>query len=117
MKDGTLIASCLHCSEKPLSARTSERQAPSASQFIEFFPPMAAPIAKCALEAESAQGARRRVTMKHVSGDWPPSFGSLHGKGMIQITPQMRSLVAVEPMDGRKGIDLAYAAVPAEAWG
>ena len=24
---------------------------------------------------------------------------------MIQITPQMRVLVAVEPIDGRKGID------------
>jgi len=24
---------------------------------------------------------------------------------MIQITPQMRILVAVEPVDGRKGID------------
>jgi len=25
--------------------------------------------------------------------------------GMIQITPQMRVLVAIEPVDGRKGID------------
>ena len=27
------------------------------------------------------------------------------GGGMIQITPQMRILVAVDPVDGRKGID------------
>ena len=26
-------------------------------------------------------------------------------RGMIQITPQMRVLVAIEPIDGRKGID------------
>ena len=26
-------------------------------------------------------------------------------RGMIQITPQMRVLVAIEPVDGRKGID------------
>jgi transposase len=27
------------------------------------------------------------------------------GAGVIQITPQMRVLVAIEPVDGRKGID------------
>jgi transposase len=27
------------------------------------------------------------------------------GVGVIQITPQMRILVAIEPVDGRKGID------------
>jgi transposase len=27
------------------------------------------------------------------------------GAGVIQITPQMRILVAIEPVDGRKGID------------
>jgi hypothetical protein len=27
------------------------------------------------------------------------------GRGMIQITPQMRILVAIEAVDGRKGID------------
>jgi len=27
------------------------------------------------------------------------------GVGVIQITPQMRVLVAIEPVDGRKGID------------
>jgi hypothetical protein len=29
------------------------------------------------------------------------------GVGVIQITPQMRILVAVEAVDGRKGIDFA----------
>jgi hypothetical protein len=29
----------------------------------------------------------------------------LVGAGVIQITPQMRILVAIEPVDGRKGID------------
>jgi transposase len=29
----------------------------------------------------------------------------LVGVGVIQITPQMRILVAIEPVDGRKGID------------
>src|ERR1700737_1209246 len=29
----------------------------------------------------------------------------LAGNGMIQITAQMRVLVAIEPVDGRKGID------------
>jgi hypothetical protein len=27
------------------------------------------------------------------------------GVGVIQITPQIRVLVAIEPVDGRKGID------------
>jgi transposase len=27
------------------------------------------------------------------------------GAGVIQITPQMRILVAIDPVDGRKGID------------
>jgi transposase len=27
------------------------------------------------------------------------------GAGVIQISPQMRFLVAIEPVDGRKGID------------
>src|SRR5208337_1319430 len=31
--------------------------------------------------------------------------GVVGRRGMIQITPQMRILVAVEPVDGRKGID------------
>ena len=31
--------------------------------------------------------------------------GVVGWRGMIQITPQMRILVAVEPVDGRKGID------------
>ncbi len=31
---------------------------------------------------------------------------------MLQITPQMRVLVALEAVDGRKGIDIFSAAVP-----
>jgi hypothetical protein len=33
---------------------------------------------------------------------------------VIQITPQMRVLVAIEPVDGRKGIDSLSPAVPGE---
>ena len=36
---------------------------------------------------------------------------------MIQITPQMRILVAMEAVDGRKGIDLAGPVVPGETPG
>ena len=31
--------------------------------------------------------------------------GVARSRGMIQITPQMRVLVAIEPVDGRKGMD------------
>jgi transposase len=34
-----------------------------------------------------------------------PAAGLAGSREMIQITPQMRVLVAIEPVDGRKGID------------
>jgi hypothetical protein len=52
--------------KKRVEAGAPDHQAPSAPQFIEFFPPMAAPIAECALEVESIQGMKLRITMKNV---------------------------------------------------
>ena len=40
---------------------------------------------------------------------------TLVGAGVIQITPQMRILVAVEAVDFRKGIDSLGRVVPGEA--
>ena len=34
-----------------------------------------------------------------------PATGVAPGGGMIQLTAQMRVLMAIEPVDGRKGID------------
>ena len=45
------------------------------------------------MESVDASGLRRLAA--RVAGN----------RGMIQITPQMRVLVAIEPIDGRKGID------------
>ena len=53
--------------KKRVNAHTFKRQGPSIPQFIEFLSPLSAQIAECALEVESAQGARLRITMKHVA--------------------------------------------------
>lgn len=53
--------------KKRVGARASEHQAPSVPQFIEFLSPLSSQIAECALEVESPQGARLRITMKHVA--------------------------------------------------
>ena len=52
--------------KKRVEAHTLDHQAPS-PQFIEFFPPLAAPIAECALEVESTRGMKLRITMKNVA--------------------------------------------------
>jgi transposase len=42
---------------------------------------------------------------QHTAGLGGPAAGLAENRTMIQITPQMRVLVAIEPVDGRKGID------------
>ena len=59
------------------------------------------------IEFESSSGGKMRIQWKASA---PPDWASLAARlaghpRMIQITPQMRILVAVESVDFRKGID------------
>jgi hypothetical protein len=54
--------------KKRINTRTSECPAVTpVPQFIEFLSPLSGQIAECALEVESARGARLRIEMKNVA--------------------------------------------------
>ena len=66
------------------------------------------------------ESSARRQDAHPVEGDRSARLDEpaarLAGSGaMIQITAQMRVLVAIEAVDGRKGIDSLVAALPGEA--
>ena len=63
--------------------------------------------AECVIEFESKSGSKMRIQWK---GSGAPDWSSLlrawrEAEAMIHITAQMRVLVAIEAVDGRKGID------------
>jgi len=62
---------------------------------------------ECLIEFESLHGRKVRIQWEAArSPDWMSLAAGLAGdREMIQITPQMRVLVAIERVDGRKGID------------
>jgi len=75
--------------------------------FVELIAPHPAALEECSIEFESSSGGKMRIQWKAVA---PPDWASLlrawrESEGMIQITAQMRVLVAIKPVDGRKGID------------
>jgi len=68
-----------------------------------------APVAahpECTIELEGLRG-RLRIQLKNVSASYLATLSrEFIGVGvLIQITPQLRILVAIEAIDGRKGID------------
>ena len=74
---------------------------------MELIAPHPATLEDCVIEFESAA---RRQDAHSLEGGHPAGLDQpaarLAGCGrMIQITAQMRVLVAIEPVDGRKGID------------
>ena len=74
--------------------------------FVELMAPPPGSFPGAVVELEGPRG-RMRIELKGVrdgrAGGAEPGVVEL--RGMIQITPQMRILVAVEAVDGRKGID------------
>jgi len=88
--------------KKRLGDVPSQRPANSKPVFVELIAPPPTQPEKCLIEFESTRGDKMRI-------HWPASdrvTARLARYGtVIQITAQMRVLVAVEPVDGRKGID------------
>ena len=82
-----------------------------APRFVELFAAagaMPAPSALAAVRGRAGQRARRqdaRGARRPGSGGPGRAVQRLPGGAMIQITPHMRILVAVEPIDFRAGID------------
>ena len=75
-----------------------------AGTFVELAPPTAA--AECVIELEGPRGKHAHpVERGHSAGPGRTQPCVLWESALIQITPQMRVLVAIEPVDGRKGID------------
>ena len=66
-----------------------------------------ATVEECVIEFESSGGSKMRIQWKAGRATrLDKSAACLAGNGrMIQISRQMRVLVAIEPVDGRKGID------------
>jgi transposase len=79
---------------------------PRQPAFVELVTPQMQSVPECTLEVEGRRGKLRiqaEGCFGFISGDAEPGVG---GVGvLIQITPQLRILVAVDAIDGRKGID------------
>ena len=75
--------------------------------FVELIAPPATALPECVIEFESSSGSQDAHPVESVdAARLGKPAARLAGNGrMIQITPQMRVLVAIEPVDGRKGID------------
>ena len=79
---------------------------PSGPAFVELLPPVL--VAKqCRVELDNGSGATMRVQLVgYDAADIEALVARLLERPvMIQITPQMRILVAIEPADFRRGID------------
>ena len=73
--------------------------------FMELIAPDAAAVATCAIEMEGRR-ARIRIELKASAADVASFSRTLvEWDVVIQITPQLRILVAVGAIHGRKGID------------
>jgi len=85
-------------------ALTRQRKAKPA--FVELIGPNRAQLEECVIDFESSGGSKMRIQWKTAAPpDRKPAAGLARCREMIQITAQMRVLVAIEPVDGRKGID------------
>ena len=75
--------------------------------FVELVASSRIQLEECVIEFESSGGGKMRIQWKgHHSTRLDNPAAGLAGNGrMIQITAQMRVLVAIEAVDGRKGID------------
>ena len=79
---------------------------PRQPAFVELVTPQVQSVPECTLEVEGRRG-KLRIQLKGASASYLATLSrELCGVGvLIQITPQLRILVAVDAIDGRKGID------------
>jgi hypothetical protein len=79
---------------------------PGLPAFVELVSPPIPLVPECTLEVEGHRG-RLRIHSKGSFGfrSGNVESGALGGFVLIQVTPQLRILVAIEAIDGRKGID------------
>ena len=93
--------------KRRMAAASEASPKPAPPAFVELVAPADHnSFRECTIELEGRRG-KLRIQLKNasgfVSGDAKPRVA---GVGvLIQITPQLRILVAIEAIDGRKGID------------
>ena len=74
--------------------------------FVEFSPSANdSCVRMCHRGRRTARPHAHRVERQHLAGSVRIEPGSVGAGRLIQIAPQIRILVAVEPIDARKGID------------
>jgi hypothetical protein len=84
---------------------------------VELLAEATGAAASCLVEVESPQGAKLRLELKAIQTSALAELIRAFAASwvMLQITPQMRILVAVEAVDFRKGHWLARWVMPGEA--
>jgi hypothetical protein len=75
--------------------------------FVELIAPASAMQGECLIEFESLRGGKDAHSVESCDSARldEPAAGLAGSREMIHITAQMRVLVAIERVDGRKGID------------
>jgi len=92
--------------KKRLGEVTSSKKKTTKPAFVELIATHPAAVSECVIEFESSIGSKIRIQWKGLLGLTGQACSVPGGSGaMIHITAQMRVLVAIEPVDGRKGID------------
>ena len=93
--------------KKRLGGVSHRRRKARKPAFVELIAPPSAMLRECLIEFESLQRRQdaHSVESCRTARLDEPAAGLAGSREMIQITAQMRVLVAIEPVDGRKGID------------
>jgi hypothetical protein len=86
------------------AAAANRRLAAPPTAFLELMSPSATGPSECVIELEGPRG-KMRIQWRGATGADLRTQPGVVGVGVIQITPQMRILVAIEAVDRRKGID------------
>jgi IS66 Orf2 like protein len=73
--------------------------------FVELIGSQTGGLSECLIEMEGPHGKMRIQWKGTTVPDLAGLSRALWERGVIQITPQMRILAAIEAVDGRKGID------------
>jgi hypothetical protein len=93
--------------KKRLGGVSHRRRKTRKPTFVELFAQPSGMQGECLIEFESLRGSKvlHSVESCHIARLDEPAAGLAGNREMIQITPQMRVVVAIERVDGRKGLD------------
>jgi hypothetical protein len=96
--------------QKRLGGVARLRRKASKPAFVELIAPHVATPRECVIEFESLRGGKgaHPVESCRTARLGEPAARLAKCREMIQITAQMRVLVAIEPVDGRKGWQRIY---------